>query len=99
MLESLVILDCCLIALTKSRKLFNFDILIEFFEPWHRVDKYTKEIFICLQKNSPLFDNNLYLDLPFQTKQKATFQALYNSKKQKKIDDPLVAKKAQMISL
>lgn len=91
--------DCCLLTLAKLRELFNLDILIEFPEPWHGVDKYTKEILICLQKNSPLFDNNPHFDLLFKAEQKATLQTFRNSKKQKNMDDPLIAEKAQMVSL
>lgn len=94
-------LDSCLAAVAKSRGLLNLDKLIEFLEPWYGIAKYAKDILVCLQKNSPPSDASHpdHLDLPSKAKQKATLQALRHSKKQKNMDDPLVAEEAQMISL
>ena len=51
--ESLVMLNCCLVALVKSEGLLNITELIEFLEPWHGVSKHTQEIFHYLEKNRP----------------------------------------------
>lgn len=91
--------DCCLVALAKLEESLNLDQLIDFLELWHRVAKHAKKILVYLQKNSFLSNNNLDLVFLSKIKRKAFFQALRHSKKQKNIDDPLVAKKAQMVSL
>lgn len=54
-----------------------------------------------MQKNSPPSDANPHLDhldLPSKAKRKAILQALRHFKKQKNMDDFLVAEKAQIIS-
>ena len=59
--------------MAKSEGSLNLDKLIEFLEPWHGVAKYTKNILVCLQKNSlPSDANSDPLDLPSQAEQKAT---------------------------
>ena len=76
--ESLVILDCCLIALAKSGRLLNFTKLIKFFEPWHGISKHAEEILHCLEKNRPSLnsDVNPNVDsathLPSKAERKAT---------------------------
>ena len=103
--ESLVMPDCCLIALAKSRGLLNFTELIKFLEPWHDVSKHAEEILHCLKKNRPSLnsDANPNVDsathLPSKAERKATLQALRASKKLKNMDDPLIAEDARMVAL
>lgn len=99
MSNSLVLSDCFLVALAKSKRLLNLDQLIDFLEHWHRIVKHTKEIFICPQKNSFLLNDNLDLVFPFKIEQKAFFQALRHFKKPKNMDNLLVAKEAQIVFL
>lgn len=78
MLKSLVILDCCFIALAKSGRLLNLTKLMKFFESWHGISKHAEEILHCLEKNrlflnsdvNPNVDSATYL--PSKAKQKAT---------------------------
>lgn len=49
--KSLIMPDCCLASLAKSRGLLqDLSQLVNFFEPWHDVFKYAEAIFQCLQK-------------------------------------------------
>ena len=43
--KSLIIPDCCLVALAKSEGLLNLTELIEFLEPWHNIFKHAQELF------------------------------------------------------
>ena len=102
MLKSLVIPDSCLATVAKSGGSLNLDELIEFLKPWHGVAKHVKDILLYLQKNSPPSNANPHLDhlnLPSKVKQKAILQALCHFKKQKIMDNSLVAEKAQMVLL
>ena len=94
--ESLVLPDCCLVALAKSEGLLNLTELIKFLEPWHGVSKHAQEIFHCLEKNRPPLDSNAEppeANLLSKAKQKLAVQSLRASKK-KTTEDPLAAKEA-----
>lgn len=54
--ENLIMLDYCLASLAKLRKTLKLEDMLEFFKPWHRVDKYANKIFYCLKINWPLLD-------------------------------------------
>lgn len=99
--ESLVLPDCCLVALATSERLSNLTKLIKFLEPWHGVSKYTQEIFYCLEKNHSLLDSSAEhpkANFPSKAEQKLVLQAFRASKK-KTTEDPLVAKEAQIVAL
>ena len=94
--ESLVLPNCCLVALAKSEGLSNLTELIKFLEPWHSVFKHAQEIFNCLEKNCPPLDSNAEppeANLSSKAKQKLALQALQASKK-KTTEDLLATKKA-----
>ena len=98
--ESLVLPDYCFVALAKSKELSNLMELIKFLEPWHSISIHIQEIFYCLEENYPSLDSNAELpeaNLPFKTEQKLALQALRTSKK-KTTEDPLAAKKAQIVA-
>lgn len=65
--------DTCLLALAKDKKLLkDQSLLVQFLERWYRIAKYTKEIFICMLKNSFYLK---YPGLPLKAKKKAVFKA------------------------
>ena len=98
--ESLIMPDCCLVALAKSERLLNLTELIEFLEPWHGVSKHAQEIFQCLEKNRPPpIPEAPVPNLPSKAERKATLQALRASKRLKNMDNPLITKEAQIVAL
>lgn len=77
--ESLVLPDCCLVALAKSEGLLNLTELIKFLQPWHGVSKHAHEIFHCLEKNRPPLNSiaePLVPNLPSKAERKVALQAL-----------------------
>lgn len=100
MLESLVMPNCCLVALVKSEGLLNITELIEFLELWHGVSKHAQETFHCLEKNRPPPNPEAPIpNLPSKAERKAALQALRAFKKLKLMDNPLIAKEAQIVAL
>ena len=98
--KSLVMPNCCLVALVKSEGLLNITKLIEFLKPWHSISKHSQEILHCLEKNRPPPNPEaLVPNLLSKAKQKAALQALRASKKLKLMDNPLIAKEAQIVAL
>lgn len=100
--EVLTMPDYCLVALAKSGELLaTLSQLIEFLELWHSVSKYVDEIFLYLQSNYPPLEAkpDLSLCLLSRAKRKTNLQSLQLSKKQKNIDDPIIAHNAHMTAL
>ena len=101
MSESLFMPDACLIALAKSGEILDLGQLIEFLKPWYGVTKYADDILLCLQKNSaPASGLDLLpSEIPSKAQRKAMLKVLWNSKKLKYMDNPLVAEEARITAL
>lgn len=84
MSESLVLSDCCLVPLAKSKGLSNLMELIKFLKSWHNISKYAQEIFHYLEKNCPPLNSNIKFPATYflsKAKQKLALQTFQVSKK------------------
>lgn len=98
--ESLIMPNCCLVALAKSEGLLNLTELIKFLELWHDISKQAQEIFQYLQKNYlPPIPETPIPNLLSKAEQKAALQALQAFKQLKNMDDLLITKEAQIVAL
>lgn len=92
--KSLVLSNCCLVPLVKSKGLLNLMELIKFLESWHNISKYIQEIFHCLEKNCPPLNFNTKFPVTYflsKAKQKLALQIFQVSKKNI-TDNPLATK-------
>lgn len=97
MFDTFIMTDNCLSLLaTSGGSLRSHDQLVEFLQPFG-VDKYAKDISICLQKNRPALENELPgFELPSKADRSATLKDFRASKKIKHFDDPVAAEEAAM---
>ena len=93
--------DCCLASLAKVRETLKLKDLVEFFEPWHAVDKHANDIFQCLEINRPPLDTDIepLFQLPSLAERKNALQTIQTSKKLKDMDDLVIAKDIQITDL
>lgn len=74
--------------------------MVNFLKPWCSVANHIDDIFICLQKNSPLLPGlDTSLDLLSKVEKKGTLKAPRISKKLKYIDNSKVAEEAHLTTL
>lgn len=87
--------DKCLIALAKNGNSFlDTSKVREFFCLWHSVNKYIEDILVCIRWSSSHGNNP-----PNKANRKEVLCITQVSKKVKSINDPAVAKAAQVMAL
>ena len=93
--DSAIMSKTCLVALAKQGELLqDRTSLVDFLKPWYGIEKYTDEIFKCIQENS-----SYSTDALSKSERKATLKAARTSKKLKYMDDPVIKEEASITAL
>lgn len=97
MLESLLMSDQCLFALTKKgEKLVNWAKLQEFLQPWPDLNEYVDELFTCLCQSNSYSESNIILS---KAQWREILKAACASKKIKFMDDPTIAEATRITTM